>query len=138
MADPLTAPERKLQARILKERRFLLASSSWPGGIPEAVLKAGDEPAGSAGVPTPVGQGQAVTIGRRGERSDYERWEQANVVRGEAKGTVSAYAYARLGDVTFTWGEGNAKHVLMDLWFQLDTDPPVPGTRFDISLDIGT
>jgi len=47
-----------------------------------------------------VGQGVAVSIGRRGEASDYERWEQANVVRGEAKGTVSAYAYARLGDVT--------------------------------------
>jgi len=90
----------ELQARILKERRFLLASSSWPGGIPDAVLKAGDDPAGAAGTPTPVGQGVAVSIGRRGEASDYERWEQANVVRGEAKGTVSAYAYARLGDVT--------------------------------------
>src|SRR3954454_15910646 len=30
----------------------------------------------------------------------YGRWENANVVRGVAKGTVSAYAYARLGDVT--------------------------------------
>src|SRR5438046_2422675 len=36
----------ELQARILKERRFLLASSSWPGGIPEAVEKEGDAPAG--------------------------------------------------------------------------------------------
>jgi sulfite reductase beta subunit-like hemoprotein len=30
----------------------------------------------------------------------YGRWDDANVVRGNAKGTVSAYAYARLGDVT--------------------------------------
>ena len=30
----------------------------------------------------------------------YERWEVANVVRGRANGTVSAYAYCRLGDIT--------------------------------------
>ena len=30
----------------------------------------------------------------------YERWMEANVVRGAAKGTVSAMAYARLGDIT--------------------------------------
>jgi sulfite reductase beta subunit-like hemoprotein len=35
---------------------------------------------------------------RRPDR--YGRWDDANVVRGNAKGTVSAYAYARLGDVT--------------------------------------
>jgi sulfite reductase beta subunit-like hemoprotein len=87
----------ELQARILKERRFLLASSSWPGGLPEAVLKAGDEPAGRAGEVTPIGQGTPVAL--RG-RSAYDRWESANVVRGEAKGTVSAIAYSRLGDVT--------------------------------------
>ena len=34
----------ELQARILKERKLLLASSTWPGGIPEAVLKAGRRP----------------------------------------------------------------------------------------------
>ncbi|MDQ3294152.1 MAG: nitrite/sulfite reductase, partial [Actinomycetota bacterium] len=89
----------ELQARILKERKFLLASSSWPGGIPEAVRKAGDDPAGrAAGVEvTPVGQGVQVSIR---SRDAYERWDQANVVRGEAKGTVSAIAYSRLGDVT--------------------------------------
>jgi sulfite reductase beta subunit-like hemoprotein len=89
----------ELQARILKERKFLLASSSWPGGIPEAVVKAGDAPAGvQAGVtPTPVGQGVPVSI--RGV-APYERWESSNVVRGAANGSVSAIAYARLGDVT--------------------------------------
>jgi sulfite reductase beta subunit-like hemoprotein len=30
----------------------------------------------------------------------YGRWDDANVVRGAAKGTVSAYAYAPLGDIT--------------------------------------
>src|SRR5262245_42752244 len=89
----------ELQARIVKERRFLLASSSWPGGIPEVVQKEGDDPAGTHAtiVPTKIGQGVPVSI--RGS-SAYERWEQANVVRGNAKGTVSAIAYARLGDVT--------------------------------------
>jgi sulfite reductase (ferredoxin) len=89
----------ELQARILKERRFLLASSSWPGGIPEAVQKEGDAPAGvhATIAPSPMGQGVQVSIRAR---SAYERWEQANVVRGNAKGTVSAIAYAKLGDVT--------------------------------------
>ncbi|HKH05215.1 MAG TPA: nitrite/sulfite reductase [Acidimicrobiales bacterium] len=89
----------EVQQRILKERKLLLASSSWPGGIPAEVAKAGDGPAGVAeGVtPTPMGHGTPVTIG--GTRS-FTAWEGANVVRGAAKGTVSATAYARLGDLT--------------------------------------
>ncbi|HEV3226542.1 MAG TPA: nitrite/sulfite reductase [Acidimicrobiales bacterium] len=89
----------ELQARILKERRFLLASSSWPGGLPEAVEKEGDSPAGlhATITPTPMGQGVPVSIRAT---SPYDRWEQVNVVRGNAKGTVSAIAYAKLGDVT--------------------------------------
>ena len=89
----------ELQARIFKERKILVASSSWPGGIPEAVLKAGDAPAGlGAGVvPTPMGQGTPVTLRRR---DAFSAWDDANVVRGVAKGTVSAIAYARLGDIT--------------------------------------
>jgi sulfite reductase beta subunit-like hemoprotein len=88
-----------VQARIIKERRLLLGSSSWPGGIPEEVVKAGDAPAGvAAGVaPTAMGQGTPVTITRK---DPFEQWDDANVVRGTAKGTVSAIAYARLGDVT--------------------------------------
>src|SRR5690606_20347560 len=89
----------ELQARILRERKLLVASSSWPGGLPEAVLKAGDSPAGvAAGVtPTAVGQGTPVTLRRR---DAFGAWDDANVVRGSAKGTVSAVASARLGDVT--------------------------------------
>jgi sulfite reductase beta subunit-like hemoprotein len=88
-----------VQARIIKERRLLLGSSSWPGGIPDEVAKAGDAPAGrSADVaPTPMGQGVPVQIRRR---DPFEQWDDTNVVRGAAKGTVSAIAYARLGDVT--------------------------------------
>ena len=88
-----------VQARIIKERRLLLGSSSWPGGIPEEVEKLGDAPAGVAdGVsPTAMGHGTPVSISRR---DPFERWDDTNVVRGAAKGTVSAIAYARLGDVT--------------------------------------
>ena len=87
------------QRRILKERKFLLASSSWPGGIPAAVEKAGDAPAGLSEnvTPTAIGQGTPVSI----RSSDpLTRWDEANVVRGAAKGTVSAIAYAKLGDIT--------------------------------------
>ena len=87
------------QRRILKERRFLLASSSWPGGIPEAVEKAGDAPAGVAAnaTPTAIGQGTPVSIR---STDPLTRWDEANVIRGSAKGTVSAIAYAKLGDIT--------------------------------------
>ncbi len=88
-----------LREKIFKERKFLLASSSWPGGIPEEVLEHGDSPAGKhADVEaTIMGQGTQVSLTRSGQ---YERWEDANVVRGTANGTVSAYAWARLGDIT--------------------------------------
>lgn len=88
-----------VQARILKERKLLVASSTWPGGIPEIVEKLGDAPAGlAAGVtPTPVGQGVPVTLR---SRDAYQAWDDANVVRGAAKGTVSAIAYSKLGDIT--------------------------------------
>jgi sulfite reductase beta subunit-like hemoprotein len=89
----------ELQARILKERKFLLASSSWPGGIPEAVRKSGDAPAGLQAGVTPTAMGQGIPVSIRGTTA-FQRWEQANVVRGSAKGTVSAIAYAKLGDIT--------------------------------------
>ncbi len=88
-----------LQARIFKERKLLVASSTWPGGIPEAVMKSGDAPAGlgQGMVPTPIGQGTPVTLRRA---DPLKAWDDANVIRGAAKGTVSAIAYARLGDIT--------------------------------------
>jgi sulfite reductase beta subunit-like hemoprotein len=89
----------ELRERIFKERRFLLVSATWPGGIPEYVREQGDAPAGvsTSVAPTAIGQGVPVQIRRL---DPYGRWEDANVVRGAAKGTVSAIAYARLGDVT--------------------------------------
>jgi sulfite reductase (ferredoxin) len=89
----------ELRERIKKERKFLRASVTWAGGIPEYVEEHGDSPAGvSASIePTAMGWGTNVTFKHR---DPYGRWEDANVVRGVAKGTVSAYAYARLGDVT--------------------------------------
>jgi sulfite reductase (ferredoxin) len=89
----------ELRERIFKERRFLLASATWPGGIPAAVLEAGDAPAGVSATitPTAIGQGVPVSLRRSGKEG---RWEDANVVRGVAKETVSAYAYSPLGDVT--------------------------------------
>jgi sulfite reductase beta subunit-like hemoprotein len=90
----------EVQARVIKERRLLLGSSSWPGGIPDEVEKVGDAAAGIAegAVPTPLGHGTPVRITRR--TNGYASWDDTNVVRGSAKGTVSAIAYARLGDIT--------------------------------------
>jgi sulfite reductase beta subunit-like hemoprotein len=88
----------ELQRRIVASRKFLMASSSWPGGIPTQVIERGDAPAGRGdGEVTPVGQGQPVFL--RGT-SPHQRWAESNVVRGVAKGTVSALAWSRLGDVT--------------------------------------
>jgi sulfite reductase beta subunit-like hemoprotein len=99
----------ELRARIHKERRLLLAAAGWPGGVPALVEAEGDEPAGvspSAFEPGSARPG-AVPVEISG-RSPYGRWEQANVVRGVANGTVSAYAHCRLGDVTAEQFEGLA------------------------------
>jgi sulfite reductase beta subunit-like hemoprotein len=97
LVDTMGADE--LRERILKERRLLIASTTWAWGIPAYVREHGDAPAGvsTAVAPTPMGWGTPVTLRRR---DPYGRWEDANVVRGVAKGTVSAYAWCRLGDVT--------------------------------------
>ena len=87
----------ELRTRILKERKFLVASSTWPGGIPDEVARLGDEPAGvvTSGEVTRVGT--PVTLTRL---DPYHRWLDANVVRGVANGTVSAFVHAPLGDIT--------------------------------------
>ncbi len=89
----------EVRRRVLKVRHTLPASSSWPGGIPAIVAKAGDAPAGRAGAGevTDVGQGVRVNL----PTSDpFARWEATSVVRGAANGSVSAVAYAALGDLT--------------------------------------
>ena len=89
----------ELRRRVLKLRHTLPASSSWPGGIPEWVQKVGDSPAGkvSSGEVTAVGQGVPVQLT---PRDPYGRWVATSVIRGTANGSVSAVAYAALGDVT--------------------------------------
>jgi sulfite reductase (ferredoxin) len=89
----------EVRRRVLKMRHTLPASSSWPGGIPEIVQKAGDAPAGRSSTiaATTVGQGTAVSLT---PRDPYQRWVASSVVRGTANGAVSAVAYAALGDVT--------------------------------------
>jgi sulfite reductase beta subunit-like hemoprotein len=89
----------ELRTRIIKERKLLLAATTWAGGIPAYVQEHGDAPAGASTTTslTPIGQGVNVVL-RRSDR--YGRWDEANVVRGAAKGTVSAYGWCRLGDVT--------------------------------------
>ena len=89
----------EVQRRILNTRKFLLASSSYPGGLPTEVRVNGDAPAGvgNRALVTEIGQGTPVSIGGA---SPFDRWFQANVVRGIASGQVSAYAWAQLGDIT--------------------------------------
>ncbi len=84
----------ELRERIVKERKFLIASSTYPGGIPKAVQELGDT---AAGMTTTPADGVPVELGGL---DPYRKWELANVVRGRANGTVSAYAYCRLGDIT--------------------------------------
>ncbi len=87
----------ELRERITKERKFLRASASYPGpGLPAIVEERGDAP---AGVGTSVAADGGVPVELRG-LDDYRRWDMANVVRGRANGTVSVYAYCKLGDIT--------------------------------------
>jgi sulfite reductase beta subunit-like hemoprotein len=92
----------ELRERIFKERKFLPASSSYPGGIPAVVQEQGDAPAGMGTAVSAdgglIGSG-ATPVQFRG-LTPLQQWDTANVVRGRANGTVSAYAYARLGDIT--------------------------------------
>lgn len=92
----------ELRRRILRERQLLVASSSWPGGIPAIVEELGDSPAGMASSGPVTQVGTPVTLTKRATADPYSRWESTNVIVGVAKGTVSAVAYARLGDITAT------------------------------------
>ncbi len=93
----------ELRERILKERRLLIASTTWVKGIPAVVQAWGDEPAGLGQdqAPTPVGSLEGRTaVSIAGRLTPRQKWERANVVRGTRNGTVSALAWARLGDIT--------------------------------------
>jgi sulfite reductase (ferredoxin) len=92
----------ELRRRIVRERTLLLASAGWPGGIPALVEELGDAPAGVAtGVePSPMNAPVTFRVPEAKVADPFVRWESANVVVGVAKGTVSAIAFARLGDIT--------------------------------------
>jgi sulfite reductase (ferredoxin) len=99
LVDTMEGGADELRERILKERKLLLAATTYVEGIPAYVQEQGDAPAGisTTTAPTPVGWGAPVTFK---SNDPYQRWDDANVVRGAAKGTVSAIAYCRLGDIT--------------------------------------
>ena len=88
----------ELRERVIKERKFLRAARGWPGGIPAQVREQGDAPAGGESI-APTGTIVGVPI-KLTSNDPYSRWQEANVVRGVAKGTISVMAYARLGDIT--------------------------------------
>jgi sulfite reductase beta subunit-like hemoprotein len=52
----------------------------------------------TGGDPTPLGT--PVTFRINKAQDPYRQWESSNVIVGVAKGTVSAIAYAKLGDIT--------------------------------------
>jgi sulfite reductase beta subunit-like hemoprotein len=89
----------ELRDRVKAERKLLIAAARAPIGIPDVVKEWGDAPAGRdpSVDATPVGDGVAVEISGS---KPFDRWKSANVVIGEAKGTVSALGYAELGDLT--------------------------------------
>ncbi len=89
----------EVRRRILGIRKFLLASATWPGGLPIEVRASTDAPAGigEAASVTEMGQGTPVSLG---SDTPYQRWFRANVIRGIASGQVSVTAWAALGDIT--------------------------------------
>ena len=91
----------ELQARILKERKLpRRLAPPGPAASPTTVEKHGDAPAGLGHRRHPDRRSARARRSRIRRNDPYERWDDANVVRGVAKGTVSAIAYARLGDIT--------------------------------------
>jgi sulfite reductase beta subunit-like hemoprotein len=98
LVDSLEGGIDELRERILRERKFLRGAADWPGGIPDIVRERGDAPAGSTPDATNVGQQYAPV--KLLSRDPFARWVEANVVRGVARGTISAVAYSRLGDIT--------------------------------------
>jgi sulfite reductase beta subunit-like hemoprotein len=89
----------ELRRRILRERATLIASSSWPGGVPAIVEANGDARAGASATRNATPVGTPVTLRLKAD-TPYARWRTANVVDGLADGSMSAIAHAPLGDVT--------------------------------------
>jgi sulfite reductase beta subunit-like hemoprotein len=97
-----TMGEEELRERIFKERKFLIGSATYPGGVPAIVDERGDAAAGmGTEIPADGGLiGSGATPVQFAGLTPLQQWDTANVVRGRANGTVSAYAWCRLGDIT--------------------------------------
>ncbi|TMK65391.1 MAG: nitrite/sulfite reductase [Actinobacteria bacterium] len=95
----------ELRERIFKERKFLIASATYPAGVPRVVDERGDAPAG-VGTEVPADLGSPVEFRAL---DPFQKWNLANVVRGRANGTVSAYTWCRLGDITTAQFRGLAQ-----------------------------
>ncbi|MFV1970412.1 MAG: nitrite/sulfite reductase [Acidimicrobiia bacterium] len=106
----------EIRRRIFAIRRLLPASATFPGGIPDEVLAAGDGAAGGEPAQDATRIENSVPI-RIVTTDPYDRWASVNVVRRAGNGTVSAYAHARLGDIT-----GDQFRGLADLQRELDAD----------------
>ena len=90
----------ELRRRVLRERLLLVASSSWPGGIPAVVHERGDA-AARVDVAAPVSRvGTPVAIGSREDIDPFERWYATNVVTGLANASLAAIVRVPLGDLT--------------------------------------
>ncbi|MEZ5257982.1 MAG: hypothetical protein R2705_14110 [Ilumatobacteraceae bacterium] len=63
----------EVQRRVLSQRRLLVSSSSWPGGIPVEVRQFGDAPAGRSAEIAATAMGQGVPVTLR-SRDDVSRW----------------------------------------------------------------
>ena len=84
----------EVQAKI-RDAQALLDRLSAPE---RSRYESGDAPAGGTSI-APTGTTVGVPI-KLTSNDPYARWQEANVVRGVAKGTISVMAYARLGDIT--------------------------------------
>ncbi len=90
----------ELRRRVVRERLLLVASSSWPGGVPTIVEQRGD---GAARVDDtlPVSRvGTPVVLGAREGSDPFQRWYAANVVTGLADASLAAIVRVPLGDLT--------------------------------------
>ncbi len=90
----------EVQRRVLSQRRLLLASSSWPGGIPAEVQRFGDAPAGRSADVAATAMGQGTPVSAHPQGRPRSGGSTPTSCKGTANGTVSAYAWAHLGDVT--------------------------------------
>ncbi|HUY85678.1 MAG TPA: nitrite/sulfite reductase [Acidimicrobiales bacterium] len=102
----------ELRRRIIKERDYLIASSTYPGGIPDIVTVQGDARSGSNAASTPgtpwdgLLSGRSVGVGNRpvpvsiGTSDPFSKWRANAVIAGKPDGSLSVIAHVPMGDIT--------------------------------------